>query len=54
MLFCGYNFNLMPEGSIELDLELNLQKLNMTENDRFVVQYVNNRVVLRKIPNEIY
>lgn len=54
MLFSGYNFSILPEGSIEFDRELDLQKLNMTDNDKFVVQYVNNRVMLRKIPNEIH
>lgn len=54
MLFCGYNFNLLPEGSIELDQELNLQHLNMNENDSFVIQYSNNRIILRKIQNEIH
>jgi hypothetical protein len=49
MLYSGYHFSQWPDGSIQLDEELTATKLGLQENDKFILQIVNGKVVFRKV-----
>lgn len=50
MLFIDYTFELLPDGSIIMDPEIDLHRLEMEEGDRFIVCKTHNgRVMLRKV-----
>jgi hypothetical protein len=50
MIFCGYLFDLYPNGSIALDEEMTADMLDVKDGDRFQVSIVNNKVILNKMP----
>ena len=50
MVFCGYNFKLVSDGSIEMDDEITPEKLGVIDGDRFKVSIVDNKVTLNKMP----
>lgn len=49
MLYAGYHFTRWPDGSIELDEELTLQRLELEDGDKFVLQVINDKLVLRRV-----
>jgi hypothetical protein len=50
MIFVDYYFNLLEDGTIEMDEELTADKLNVKDGDRFKVSIVDNKVILNKMP----
>lgn len=49
MLFVDYVFTQWPDGSLELDPELTLDKLGLEAGDKFVLQVINDKLVFRKV-----
>ena len=50
MIFVGYNFDLLPDGSIIMDAEMTAEKLNVEVGDKFKIEIIDNKVILKKQP----
>lgn len=50
MKFIDYYFDLLEDGSIEMDHELNPEKLNLKEGDLFKAVIVDNVLTFKKQP----
>jgi hypothetical protein len=53
MLFVDYNFDLLENGTIIMDKELNAEKLKLKDGDRYVVNVTfDGRIVFQKVQDE--
>jgi hypothetical protein len=48
MLFVDYTFDLLHNGSIRFDKELELSSIKASEGDEFVIKIINDRIVFVK------
>ena len=53
MLFVDYNFDVLENGTIIMDSELDAKKLNLKNGDRYVANVTyDGRIVLQKVQDE--
>jgi hypothetical protein len=53
MLFVDYNFDVLENGTIIMDSELDAKKLNMKNGDKYVANVTyDGRIVLQKVQDE--
>ena len=48
MLYLGYTFDVLPNGTIIFDKELSVEHLNAQEGEEYILKVVNGSIILYK------